>query len=405
MSLIKQKNILIAPLVVLLIALIFGLATLGSTVNPVPKDLPVLFVMSDQGSTVPGQGDVNFGKTIADNLLNAAPQGQATASPFEWETVEDEAAGLDKLDREEAYALVVIPETFSGNLAGLMTGTAAEAPSVQVYINQGKNMSAANSVSQGLTQMFQAVNAKFSEQLVGQLTSQGVKIDPTRISAFANPIQVKTEIVNPVGTHSANGNAPGSLTQIAWMASLVGTLLVFFAMKKFKPRSSAERMGGLWVQVAVGAVLSLVAGFGILGIADGFFGLHVPSFLDTALFLSLNAFGFYLLMSAIMAWLGFAGMPIFMLLFFFVGPILTLPPELLPQATKTLLYSWVPLRFTVEGLRDLLYFGQGLNVQTPIVVISSVSAGALIVLFASVFKKPKKTVSEGGEPAAASQSA
>ncbi|MBB6632970.1 YhgE/Pip domain-containing protein [Cohnella thailandensis] len=400
MNLLKQKNVILAPIVVLAVALIFGLATLGSTVNPVPKDLPVLLAMSDQGASVPGQGDVNFGRTIEDTLLGAPASAQAAESPLEWTKVADEASGLDKLDREEAYALVVIPETFSGSLASLMSG-AAEPPAIRVYVNQGKNMAAANAVSQGLTQMFQAVNGKFSEQLLNQLSAQSIEVDPGRVPSLANPIQVRTQLVNPVGTHSANGNAPGSLTQVAWMASLVGTLLVFFAMKKFKPRSKAERVGGLWLQAAIGAVLSLVAGFGILWIADGLLGLQVPAFFDTALFLSLSAFCFFLLMSAIMAWLGFAGMPIFMLLFFFVGPVLTLAPEMLPQATKTLLYSWVPLRFAVEGLRDLLYFGHGLNLQTPLIVISSIAAGSLVVLVASAFRKPKLAATAGGENAAA----
>lgn len=403
MNLLKQKNVMLAPVVVILIALIFGLATMGSTVNPVPKDLPVLLVMEDKGATIPGQGDMNYGKTIADTITGAASQVQAASSPIEWETAANEATGLDKLDREEAYALVVIPETFSSGLAGLMTG-ATEAPSVQIYVNQGKNMAAANAASQGLTQMFQAVNAKFSEQLLGQLSAQGVKVDPSQIKALANPIQARSQLVHPVGTHSANGNAPGSLTQVAWMTSLIGTVLVFFAKRKMKPGSKQEQFSGVWAQTAIGLVLSLVSGFGILWIADGIFGMNVPSYFDTALFLSLNAFCFFLLMSAIMAWLGFAGMPIFMLLFFFVGPVLTMAPEMLPQATKTLFYSWVPLRFTVEGLRDLLYFGQGLNIRTPLIVISSIAAGSLILLVSSALRNPKSKpgkTAAGGEMAAA----
>ncbi|MBB3111391.1 YhgE/Pip-like protein [Paenibacillus phyllosphaerae] len=390
MQLLKQKNILLAPILVLVVALIFGVATLGSTVNPVPQHLPVLLVQSDQGTTVPGQGDINYGQTIADNLTGAASQEQATASPFDWEIVPDEAAGLDMLDRQEAYALVVIPQTLSGSIGALMTGS-TEAANIPIYVNQGKNMSAASMTSQGLTQIFQAVNAQFSKQLTGVLAAQGVKVDPGQIAVLANPLQAKVQIVNPVGTHSVNGNAPGSLTQIAWMAALVATILVFFAKKNLTMNSRKDQAAAILSQVLAGAVLSLVAGFGILAIADGMIGLQVSSFLDTALFLSLAAFCFFLMMSAIMAWLGFAGVPIFMLLFFFTGPLLTLAPEMLPQATKNLLFSWVPLRFSVEGLRDLFYFGQGLNIQTPLVIVCSIAAGSLILLLASMFKRPKQT--------------
>ncbi|TYP76600.1 DUF3533 domain-containing protein [Paenibacillus methanolicus] len=385
MAFFKQKNILLAPVLVIVVALIFGLATLGSTVNPVPRQLPVLLAQMDEGSTLPGQGDVNYGKTIADNLTAASTGEQSASSPFEWEIVSDSEEGLDRLDRQEAYALVVIPQSLSADVAGLMKGS-SDAADIQIYVNQGKNMSAAGAVSQAMTQVFQGINAKFSEQLTGALAAQGMQVNPAQIAGLANPVQAKIQLVHPVGTHSANGNAPGSLVQIGWMAALVASMLVFFAKRNVRTEGRKQQASLISMQVVAGAVLSIIAGFGILGSADYVFNMHVPSFLDSALFLSLAVFSFFLMMSALLSWLGFAGIPIFMLLFFFTGPVLTLAPEMLPQATRDLLYSWVPLRFAVEGLRDLFYFGQGLNIGEPLAVIASIAGGSLVVLLGSAFK-------------------
>ncbi|TXK82665.1 hypothetical protein FU659_14360 [Paenibacillus sp. N3.4] len=82
-----------------------------------------------------------------------------------------------------------------------------------------------------------------------------------------------------------------------------------------------------------------------------------------------------------------AGVPLFVLVFFFGAPVLSLPPQLLPGFSHDWLYSWLPLRFSLEGLRDLFYFRQGFNLSDPLWSLVSMGVGGIVIILLSVLKK------------------
>lgn len=53
------------------------------------------------------------------------------------------------------------------------------------------------------------------------------------------------------------------------------------------------------------------------------------------------------------------------------------------------IYSWLPMRFMVEGLRNLFYFGDGMTWSTPVSVLVWIGLVSMIVILASAFKYTK----------------
>ncbi|WP_040952786.1 DUF3533 domain-containing protein [Gorillibacterium massiliense] len=382
----KQKQPYIALVAVFAVILLLGLAQLGSSVNPVPKNLPVLLVQTDEGVKLPNGTEMNYGKLIEDKMtLKETATGGV--SPLIWTKAANEQEARDAMNREKAYAAVIIPEDFSAKLASLMIPTGAPA-SARIIVNQGMNNSGATMTSQILTQMFTAVNGQIREQMLDQLGKAGATLTAEQTKAIATPVLLTTENINAIGTSSANGNAPVALTQIVWFAAMVTTLLLHFATKNTALDGSlGHRFGIRLAQLLTGAVITAVAAASVLLIIGKWVGLSIPDYNEIGLYLFLICFSFFLIQSAIVSWLGMAGVPLFVLVFFFGAPILSLPPQILPQFSHDWLYSWVPFRFSAEILRDLFYFRQGLNLDQPLAILATIGAVSLVVFLLSALKK------------------
>lgn len=137
----------------------------------------------------------------------------------------------------------------------------------------------------------------------------------------------------------------------------------------------------------IGAVTAIVVGFGLTWLTGSMVGFHIPSFMDTAIFLTITFSSFFLMIFAVISWLGLRGIAIFALLLFFGAPLLALAPEMMSTFYHDWVYSWLPMRFMVEGIRELFFFGievswNILSTLTWIGVISSV------VILTSAFKIP-----------------
>ncbi|OCT11421.1 hypothetical protein A8709_07055 [Paenibacillus pectinilyticus] len=382
----KQKHPYIAIIAVFAVILLLGIAQLGSSVNPVPKNLPVLLVQMDAGEKLPTGQDMNFGKLIQDKIT-AAPAGADTVSPLKWTTVASEQEALDAMNREQAYAAIVIPADFSHKLASLLSPQ-PQPSSVKLYVNQGMNNTAATMANGVLTQILNGVNGQVREQLLSQFSQKGGTLSVDQTKAFAAPVVVTSQNVNAIGTNSANGNAPVVLTQLAWFGAMVTTILLFLAAgKATQTGSRAHRFGIQMSQLISGIVITAASAASILLVAGTWLGLSIPDNGKIFLFLWLVGFAYFLLQTAVVSWLGFKGVPLFVLVFFFGAPVLSLPRELLPTFSQDWLYSWLPLRFSAEGLRDLFYFRQDLNVSSPIWTLALIGAGALVIILLSILKK------------------
>ncbi|NBD25831.1 YhgE/Pip domain-containing protein [Paenibacillus glycinis] len=381
----RQKHPYLAILIVFMVILVLGLAQLGSSVNPVPKDLPVLLVQGDAGANTPA-GESNFGKELSERMQAAdAPNGGEM--PLIWRTAASEDAAVDAMNREEAYAALVIPADFSGKLATLLTADPQPA-GVLLYVNQGMNYNGATMANQILTQLMNGASAQVREQMLATASEHGGMLTVKQSEALAAPIAVTTRNLNAVGANSSNGNAPVVLTQLVWFGAMVATMMLFVAAKNATEHGfRLHRLGIRVSQIVMGAVATGAASLSILWIAGQWFGLAIPDYAAIGWYLFFAGFVFFLIQTTVVSWLGLAGMPLFILVFFFGVPILTLPPELLPPFSHHFLYAWLPLRFAVEGLRDLFYFEGYRNLGAPTWTLAAMGGGGIVLTLLSVLKK------------------
>lgn len=392
MKLFKEKTILLSPIIVLIVALIFSL-TMAPSINPTPKNLPIAIVNEDQGVEIPNQGSMNMGNTIVENIEQVSKAKLDEEPAIHLLQVSNKQTAIYGLDNREYYAALIIPKDFSQKQFSLQSPNPTS-PEVEILVNQGMNTMAANIAGQMLNQIVDNISNNLRVKIIKGFEKQGGTLTTKQASLLVSPISKKVTNVNEIGTHSANGNAPVSLIQPLWMSSIIGAAIVFIAINKLHVGNKAERLVARLVQVLVGAVLAFVVGFSLIGVVDAWLGLHIPQFADTAFFATLSYFCFFLMISAVISWLGFRGIGIFAILFFFGIPLLAMPPEFMSSFYRDWVYSWLPMRFSVEGLRGLLFFGEGLTMNDATSVLLGIGLVSLIVLCASVLKPNKNNEKE-----------
>ncbi|EOP11292.1 YhgE/Pip domain-containing protein [Bacillus cereus BAG2O-3] len=379
----KNKLLLLSPVIALLVVFIFSL-TLFPTVQPKPKNLPIAIVNEDQGVEIPNQPKTNMGQTIVDNMKKTSKAEEEPA--VKWVEVKNKESVQKGLNNQEYYAALVIPKDFSTKQASLRTPQPSS-PEVEIFINQGMNTAASTMAGQMLNAIVDNMNNTVRTQLLDGLKAKGATLTADQVSNVVTPIMKKVTNVNEIGKNSANGNSPISLFQPLWIASLASAALIFIAISKMPLRTRNENFVLKLKQIGTGAIAALVIGFGLTWSADGMVGLNISNFTDTALFLSITSFSFFLMISAVLSLVGLKGISVFALLLFFGAPLLSLAPEMLSPFYQDWVYAWLPMRFMIEGLREIFFFGKGLSWSTPLTVLVWIGVVSMIIILATAFKR------------------
>ncbi|WP_242301016.1 YhgE/Pip domain-containing protein [Bacillus cereus group sp. BfR-BA-01423] len=378
----KNKLLLFSPVIALLVVFIFSL-TLFPTVQPQPKNLPIAIVNEDQGVEIPNQPKMNMGQTIVDNMKKTSKLEEEPA--VKWVEVKDKESVQQGLNNQEYYAALVIPKDFSAKQSSLRTPQPSS-PEVEIFINQGMNTAASTMAGQMLNGVVDNMNNTVRAQLLEGYKAKGVTLTADQVSNVVTPIAKKVTNVNEIGKNSANGNSPISLFQPLWIASLASAAIIFIAISKIPVGTRKEKFVLKLKQIITGAVAAFVIGFGLTWIADGMVGLNISNFTDTALFLTITSFSFFLMISAVLSIVGLKGISIFALLLFFGAPLLSLAPEMLSPFYQDWVYSWLPMRFMIEGLREIFFFGNGLSWSTPLTVLVWIGAVSMVIILVTAFK-------------------
>ncbi|PEK28232.1 phage infection protein [Bacillus wiedmannii] len=379
----KNKLLLLSPVIALLVVFLFSL-TLFPTVQPQPKNLPIAIVNEDQGVEIPNQPKMNMGQTIVDNMKKTSKSDEEPA--VKWVEVKNKESVQKGLNNQEYYAALVIPKDFSTKQASLQTPQPSSSE-VEIFINQGMNTAASTMAGQMLNAVVDNMNNTARTQLLEGVKVKGATLTADQVSNVVTPITKKVTNVNEVGKNSANGNSPISLFQPLWIASLASAALIFIAISKMPIRTRNENFVLKLKQIVAGAVATIVIGFGLTWIADGAVGLNISNFTDTALFLSITSFSFFLMISAVLSLVGLKGIGVFALLLFFGAPLLSLAPEMLSPFYQDWVYAWLPMRFMIEGLREIFFFGKGLSWGTPVTVLVWIGAVSMAIILATAFKR------------------
>ncbi|RWS45064.1 DUF3533 domain-containing protein [Bacillus mycoides] len=379
----KNKLLLLSPVIALLIVFIFSL-TLFPTVQPQPKNLPIAIVNEDQGVEIPNQPKMNMGQKIVDTMKKSSKSDKEPA--VKWVEVKNKESVQKGLNNQEYYAALVIPKEFSAKQASLRTPQPSS-PEVEIFINQGMNTAASTMAGQILNGVVDNMNNTVRTELLGGLKAKGATLTADQASNLVTPIAKKVTNVNEIGKNSANGNSPISLFQPLWIASLASAAIIFIAIRKMPVGSRKENFVLKVKQIITGAIAALVIGFGLTWLADSMVGLNISNVTDTALFLSITAFSFFLMISAVLSLVGLNGIGLFALLLFFGAPLLSLAPEMLPSFYQDWVYAWLPMRFMIEGLREIFFFGKGLSWNTPVTVLVWIGVVSMVIILATAFKR------------------
>ncbi|WP_078395805.1 YhgE/Pip domain-containing protein [Shouchella patagoniensis] len=380
----KNKLFLSVPLIAVLVLFILSL-TLIPSVNPQPEDVPIAIVNEDIGVKVPNQGELYLGNKMIELLLSVEEEN----SVVDWIEVKSTEEVINGLDEKEYYGAFIIPEEFSQKQASLRTAEPTS-PHVEIIINEGKNYPAATMVNQVLNDVVENVNDTVRSQLLEEFQAEGGDLTVKQVTSLVNPIEAKTTKVNQVGENSANGNAPVTFFQPLWMSVLASAAILCFVTNKQTVLSQKENARLALAKVLMGAIASIVIGFALPWVTDAVIGLTMPSYLDTALFLTITAFSFILMILAVLSIVGIRGVPLFVVLLFFGAPLLSLAPEMMPSFYANWIYPWLPMRFMVEGLRDLFYFGNSLSWEMVSVLVWIAFVSLVVIMLTALKGKNTK---------------
>ncbi|GLX69925.1 YhgE/Pip domain-containing protein [Paenibacillus glycanilyticus] len=386
MAIFKQKILWIGILIVIVVLAVFGLAMMGSVLGTKPNHVPVALVVLDEPVDLPTGDKLAVGEMIKQQLTSN------TQLPISWTIVSSEEEARKGLDSRDYYGVLVLPKDLSAGVMSL-SGPNPTPATVQIINNEGMNTQAATVVKQGLGQVMKMVSLELSKSALDQMSQRADQIPVGTAAALLSPIQIQEETVHPVGVNNASGNAPGMLTQIMWMGSLVSAMILFLASTNAK-KTGGRKWATHLLQPVIGIILVGAASGFLIWMASSWYGMELANAVDAWLFLWLGGTVFYLLQSMLLNWIGIPAMAILVLLMFFSMPILNMPVEFLSDTTHNLLYSWTPLRFVSGGLREIMYFGGMDAVSTNATVLWSIAGGCLVLLLGAGVKKGKAAAAQ-----------
>ena len=372
----KDNKFFFAAFGAVLILLFIFVSTQIPSARSAVKNLPIGLVTEDMGEM--GQTFVEMVQT------NAAAAGDT----FEFVVLESKKEMDELMTEQELYGALFIPADFSEKYASLQTA-APESPSLQIYVNQGKNANVANIVNQALTTMVTQMNANMSQQLFSVMEQNNLPVSTKQAQIFASPIQSEVITVNQTGSLAS---APASLFQPIWLASVVSALLLWFAGRKRLFPSVGEQIKFRLLQTVVAVILGFFTGYVVTWLTTWMLGFEYASFNDVALFASIASCGFILLILAVVSWIGYAGLPIFVLLMFFGLPLVQLVPEMMPAFYANWVYPWIPMRFLFDGLKEILYFnGEVWNGSAQVLCWMAAISAIFVVAKGSAKQASKNT--------------
>lgn len=373
LKLFKEKLAWAAPIAVILIIALFSV-NLFAQGDPKVRNLPIALIINDEGVHVEAI-------QLAIEQMSKESNGEDPTIVFTTESEED----IEELFNDKKYyAALVVPEGYNENLQNAVVNNSPA--TLKIYINQGYNVTGANFAKTALTTFITQLNDQYSTNFIEDL--EGQSIDATLASTLINPIVIQEKVFNEVTAATANGSAPTLMAVPAWVGALIGGFIVFLASSNVLKRELLTRKQTLRLmgeQVLFGILIALFSGFTVatLGLIAG---INMPSYFLVATYVSYAAFCFFLLISAVTAWIGKPAITLFMVVMLLGMGVLMTPKEMLPDFFVYFIRPWVPIRFASEGLREIFYFGSGFYTGASFNTILSIGIVGLVIYVLSIFK-------------------
>lgn len=368
----KYGRIIGILLSVVVIILSIFMSTQIPTVNPKITDLPLAIVNQDKNETTTAMIE----KLKENSTLNDKVS-------LKWVEVGSKDEAIEKMNNKEYYGAIVIPENYTKSLATLVSSN-TKAPEFTVLVNQGMNSQLSTQVSQILTQVVNKSGELASTQIIKQAEASNKPLPAKVVGNLINPVKVNVENINATGDFST---APLAYFSPIWMSSLVGSVILFMYSRK-EVNTIKERVVQKTVQLCIIGLVSVIIGLLAPYFSEWILGVTVDNYSGIATFLSISTFAFITLIFGTISLIGLAGVPLAVLLLFFALPLLSLAPEMLSSFYTDWVLPWLPMRMLFDGVKNILYFGQGAwNLATKELIYVVIIGVTLILL--SILKKDK----------------
>lgn len=386
----KSPKVL-APLGVICVLLTLWGCMFYPMLHVTPKNIPFAILSLDRGAKT-AAGTVNAGKMMVQKITSAT-SASGGDSPIAWTEFKTRSA-LDKaMNDNDYYAAVVISKDFTAKqVAAKQAQTQAIAKQVQAQM-EASMKAQAQAQAQGVSPNATAQNGASAASPSAGTSSQA----PSSPSALAQPttaakgmptvtiitngaknptvtqnitasitstlkqagVNVKTSAVHDYDLGNASGAAMLAQLTVAptILMSAVCTLIMYLMTRPRRGASRKERLITVGVQVCYAAVLSLcVAGATcfLLTVVGGMtipVGVVLPYLWICSFCLMLLALG----MATIA--LPLAALAILTVMFTMSTGYTAF--EVLPAFWQDWIYPWTPARYIADGIRSIVFLGQG----------------------------------------------
>ncbi len=363
-------------LIVIVIHLLLAYGSFGPSATSELKEIPIGFLNADEG--VAGE---NLGLMFEKAII-----GQDNES-IKWVHFGSIVEMNEALENKEIYGGLVLPADLTESVFSL-NGEEPRQAVVRVVLNEGMNEIGANTV-QGITAgIIGHMNMQVRSDTLGNMQEMGLQLHPGQFMVLSEPLVQQIEKYSPVG-EQGRGQLPLMFTVLLWLGSLIGSLMIWLLLhnKNQIPTRFVR------TQLLSGALLAIIQSFSTLVVLGGLMGMELGNYGYLIMFLIITSYVFFLIQSSVLNWLGFKGWPILILIWLFGLPVVSLPPEFLSSFYRVGIYTWIPFRFSVEGLNSILFFDAGGNLTNMLGVLGIIGAVFMVVILASQVKLKGKDLS------------
>lgn len=419
MNIFKSKLLWLAPIVAILIFVIFSIAFYPAF-NPKPKDIPMAIVNQDKGTDIQGK-NINIGKHLEDKLMDS------NSGAVKWVQVDSEADIKKGMKDQKYYGAAIIEKDFSKHAlsktqnvvmyakkqemkdkvqsgevpaeqakkmqekmteSGSDQKITTQKASFKTMVNDGGGRQISQMASQILEGMGDNVNQQITKQSLSILQKQDVDVKASDVQSLTHPVNVSSEKINKISSHQAGGNGPFLMFMPVWMGSILISVLLFFAFRTSNNIAIHHRMIASLGQIAMTIVTAFVGAFAYIYFMEVVLGFDFNNTNTTATFVALAIMGFVGLILGTMTWLGLKSIPIFFLLMFFSMQLVTLPKQMLPDFYQKYIVGWNPFAHYANSLREILYLHEGIQLDTTMwMFIGFMIFGAASTVIAAAIRK------------------
>lgn len=415
MNIFKSKLLWLTPIAIILILMIFAIAFYPAF-NPKPKDMPIVIVNHDEGTSIQGK-KMNIGDKLEDKLLDS------DSKAIKWVKVDSEKDAKQGMEDEKYYGAAIFEKDFSKHamsktqkvvmdskkaemkekvesgevpaqqaqmMAKKMGNQSVDVKQAQLktIVSQGSSLQGSQMATNVLSGMGDNINKQITKQSLQTLEKQNVKVDAKDIDSVTNPVKVDNEKINKVKDHQGGGNAPFLMFMPIWMGSIVISVLLFFAFRTSGNIKIAHRLIASVGQIIFTVIAAFLGSFAYVYFMGGALGFDFDHPNRVATFVALAIMGFVGLILGTMTWLGMKSVPIFFIAMFFSMQMVMLPKQMLPKFYQRYIVDWNPFVHYATSLKEIIYMNHHIELNSTMwMLIGFMIFGAVSSLLAAAIRK------------------